>query len=458
MNDERIAPASFRATLAFLVSLALILSPWPAWAQVVRVAVPEAAAGAASAAAGVAPISGSFGALSAPALLAAASAPLPAAAPALVAPVSAAAAFASGAAAPSAEPAPAAAAAPAAPTAPAPPAFATEASVRGKTVVMVGTKSSRPFIMAEAARVARALGLTLVVVDDADHRENSKDVVPDDHFIAAPIGARDEASLNAVADAVAAHPIGGKADVVTSFMSLYANVTARVTDRLGAAGIPGAAVAAADDKPSARRLLNADPALAVPFSELTSEEQTRAAYREVSDGGRYKVVIKTIRGENSRFLALGLDSEEAAAKAYTRMDADVKAFVERPEAKQTTFSSHPGIMMERMIEKLPGTEETSVEVVMQRGKPAFAIVSDTQGIGHNKELAGGILVFPSQQPESAREEMIEASGRALKALGIEDGNARLDMMMTKDGPRVIEINPLMGSVAIWKVVHSLTGM
>src|SRR5205823_3070358 len=48
---------------------------------------------------------------------------------------------------------------------PAEPAFATEESVRGKTVVMVGTKGSRPFIMEEAARVAKELGLTLVLVD-----------------------------------------------------------------------------------------------------------------------------------------------------------------------------------------------------------------------------------------------------------------------------------------------------
>jgi hypothetical protein len=468
MNDQRDASNAGRATLASIVSFALVLAPWPAWAQTVRLNAPAGAASSASAAASLPQLGVSLGAPGAPALAPALNsarallAPAPAvsgaaalATPALSASVPAAAVFAPAAAAADA-PVPAAAA-PA--SAPAAPAFATEESVRGKTVVMVGTKSSRPFIMAEAARVARALGLTLVVVDDPANRANSKEFVPDSHFIAAPIGSRDEASLKAVAETVAAHPIAARADVVTSFMSLYANVTAHVTDRLHTSGITLSAVAAADHKPLARKLLNeADPEHAVPFAEIATDEQARAAYRRVSEDGRYKVILKTSRGENSRFLALNLDSEDAAAKAFAQMDADVKAFVARPEAKATTFSTHPGIMMERMIEKLPGTDETSAEVVMQNGKVAFAIVSDTQGIGHNKELAGGILVFPSQQPESVHREIIEATGRALNAMGIVNGSARPDLMVTKDGPRIVEINPLMGSVAIWEVVRSLTGV
>ena len=334
--------------------------------------------------------------------------------------------------------------------------FATEESVRGKTVVLVGTKGSRPFIIEEAVRVAKALGVTLVLVDDPANRANSAAHVPDSHFIAAPINARGAGDFDSIAETVAAHPIGGKADVVSGFMSLYAPIAGRITDRLGAAGIPGLAVSTADDKPRTREVLNKVPGLEVPFSEISSASQARAAYHKVSGGGRYKVVLKTIRGENSRFLALNIASEEAAAAEYLKMDAAVRDFVARPESKQTTFSSHPGIMMERMLEKAPGTEETSVEVVMQKGKAVFAMVSDTRGLGLKGELAGGIMVFPSQQHAYASQ--IQASERALNALGITDGNARLDIMETADGPRVIEVNPFMGGVAIWQAVKSLTGM
>jgi biotin carboxylase len=454
-----------RASISSLTAFALIAAPWPAWSQVERAVVAEVPAGSTPLALPPSASAGAFGlspALSATALESSPLRSAPSAAPAIALSPAAAAPASSPLRAPAAEAAPApsaaAAAAPAAAPAASAAAAAADESTRGKTVVMVGTKGTRPFIMEEAARVAHELGLRLVVVDEPGNRANSAAYVPDDRFIAAPIASRDAATLNAVAETVAAHPIGGKADVVTSFMSLYANVTAHVTERLHAAGIPGTAVAASDDKPTARRLLNIVPELEVPFSELTSAEEARTSYARVSDSGRYRVVLKTSRGENSRFLASGIDSADGAGRAFEQMDADVHAFVARPEAQQTTFAAHPGIMMERMLDKLPGTEETSVEVVMQNGRAAFAIVSDTLGIGPDRRLAGGILVFPSQQGEAAHKAMIEAAELALRTIGIENGNARLDMMMTAEGPRIIEINPFMGGVAIWEAVRSLTGV
>jgi hypothetical protein len=454
MNDQRDASAIGRATLASFVSLSLVLAPWPAWSQTVRFAAPAGAANSASAAAAVPSLGGSLGVSGAPALapafdsarafFAAPSAPL-AAAPAPFKTLSAAAAaITPAAAAPS--------------VASAPQAFPADSSVQGRTVIMVGTKGSRPFIMLEAARVAKELGLNLVLVDDPANRGNSRDSVPDSHFIPAQVNTRDAKTMGKIVEAVAAHAEGAKAHAVVGFMSLYANLTGKITDRLGARGIPGAAVAAADDKPEARKILNTVPELEVPFREIKTATQARKAYHDVSGGGKYKVVLKTIRGENSRFLAMGINSEEAAAAEYMKMDGAVRDFVARPEAKQTTFSAHPGIMMERMLEKKPGTEETSVEVVMQNGKAAFAIVSDTKGIGPKGELAGGIMAFPSQQPADEHRRLITAAERALNAIGIVDGNARLDMITTLEGHHVIEINPFMGGVAIWQAVKSLTGV
>lgn len=454
-----------RRASSLTVILSLIAAPWPAWGQVARIttAGTNAPIGApigaraqtnfnASAASSISPLlAPSLSAQSAPSAATREAAPLHAL------PVAAALAVGAAHSVPAAD-APQPAASPAASAANAPVQYATEDSVRGKTVVMVGTKGSRPFIMQEAARIARELGLTLVLVDDPANRANSAEFVPDSHFIPAPINARGAKSREKIAEAVAAHPVASQAYAVTGFMSLYAKLTGRITDRLGAKGIAGWSVAAADDKPEARKVLNEVPGLEVPFKEIKSAADARAAYHEISGGGRYKVVLKTIRGENSRFLALGIASEASAAAEYLKMDAEVKDFVSRPEAKQTTFSTHPGIMMERMLEKVPGTEETSVEVVMQNGKAAFAIVSDTRGIGEKGQLAGGMMVFPSQQPQAEHAALIEAAERALAALGIMNGNARLDMMTTPDGPRVIEVNPFMGGVAIWSAVKSLTGM
>lgn len=450
--------------MSLVVSLVLALAPWPAWAQTARVVAPiSAGASSAAGAAAVSPLANAPSALLSPSLgpLSAASLQV-GSAPAPLAPASmphAAAAQGVAPAAPVAAAPVAAAAVTSAPDARLTEAAAlAEAAVRGKTVVMVGTKGSRPFIMEEALRVARELGLNLVLVDDPANRKNSIDSIPDSNFIPVPVNTRDAKTMGRIAETVAAHPLGSRAHAVVGFMSLYANLTGKITDRLGAKGIAGDVVAAADNKPEARKRLNSDASQAVPYAVIASEKEARRAYHDVSEDGKYKVMIKTSRGENSRFLDLNLKSENEAAAAYLKMDAAVRDFVARPEARQTTFSSHPGIMMERMLEKKPGTEETSVEVVMQNGKAAFAIVSDTKGLGRSGELAGGILVFPGQTAVADHAELIAASERALKALGLTDGNARLDLFTTPDGPRVIEINPFMGGVAIWQAVKSLTGM
>lgn len=447
--------------MSFVVSLVVVLAPWPAWAQTARVVAPAASASSAAGAVIISPLSSAPSALLSPSLGTLSAASLQAgSAPAPLAPASI-----PNAAAPQT-------ALPVAPIAGAPLAATpsqqdtrlsesaplAEASVRGKTVIMVGTKGSRPFIMEEALRVAKELGLNLVLVDDPANRKNSIGTIPDSNFIAAPINTRDGKTMGKIAEAVAAHPEGAKAHAVVGFMSLYASLTGKITDRLGAKGIAGDVVAAADNKPEARKRLNSDASQHVAYAVIGSEKEARRAYHEISEEGKYKVMIKTSRGENSRFLDLNIKSENEAAAAYLKMDAAVRDFVARPEAKQTTFSTHPGLMMERMLEKNPGTEETSVEVVMQDGKAAFAIVSDTKGLGQKGELAGGILVFPGQTAVADHAELIAASERALKALGLRDGNARLDLFSTPDGPRVIEINPFMGGVAIWQAVKSLTGM
>lgn len=451
-----------KALAASVLALAIILAPWPAWAQFAR-AVPATGAGFSSAPRSVVPAAPTAGSFS----FAPASPGTTLSLPAPVAPS----VSRSIAGAPAALPlVPSGVSAPAAVSAVAPafagtevsgraapeyPAVLPDASAKGKTVIMVGTKRSRPFVLAEAVRTAKALGVDLYLVDDPAHRAHSEALIPDSHFIAAPITDRAPEAVEAMAKAVAAHPAAARADVIAGFFSSYAKITARITDLVGAAGIPGSAVSAADDKVATRQVLNRDPELAVPSRAVTSAEDARKAFTELGGG---KFIMKTIRGENSRFLAINLDSPEAVEKAYLEMDEAVKAFAVRPESKTTTFSSHPGILLERMLEKLPGSEETSVEVVMQAGRPAFALVSDTLNIGPNRELAAGSITFPSEAPAAVHAAITLAASKALAVLGITDGNARVDMILTKEGPKVVEINPFMGGVNIFLAVKSLTGM
>jgi len=330
-----------------------------------------------------------------------------------------------------------------------------DAAVRGKTLLLVGTRSSRPFILEETARVARELGLKLILLDRPENRPHSAALVPDSHFIAAPIDRRDDASMADIVRKVAEISRRSTIDVVAAFRSHHAKLVGRIVGEIRAAGVPKQAVLTADDKAKTREALNSVPELAVPARKIRSAEEARMAFRELGGG---KFVMKSNHGENSRFIEMGIDSEEAAERTYRRMEASLKAYAEQSESGSTIFNRYPGILMERMLEQAPGTHESSVELVMQNGRPVFAMVSDTHGIGPAREYAGGSLSFPSQQDAAIQQAFVAAAAKALQVLGIHDGNARVDVIMTPAGARIIEVNPYLGGAAIWKCVKILTGI
>ena len=330
-----------------------------------------------------------------------------------------------------------------------------DAEVRGKTVILVGTRSSRPFILEETVRVAAKLGLKLVLVDRQENREHSRAVVADANFIAAPIDKRDDATIRAITKTIADYAAKNKVDAVVAFRSHHAQLVGRIVDELKVIGVPGKAVRTADDKAKAREKLNEVPELAVASRKVKSAEEARRAFTELGGG---KFVMKSNHGENSQFIQMNVDSPEMAEATYRKMEAGLKEFAKQTEATSTIFNRYPGILIERQLEKAPGTHEASVEMVMQNGKAVFAMVSDTHGIGVNEEYAGGSLVFPSQQAPDVQNALIAAAEKATAHIGIKNGNARVDILMTPQGPAIIEVNPYLGGAAIWKAVHVLTGM
>ncbi|MBI3549713.1 MAG: ATP-grasp domain-containing protein [Elusimicrobia bacterium] len=338
----------------------------------------------------------------------------------------------------------------------APSEFFDEAAVRGKTLLLVGTRASREFILNETVRVSKKLGLNLVLLDRPEDRAHSAPHVPEANFIPAPIDDRTAPTIASNAARVVDFARNSAVDAVISFRSHHAKLTGEIVDRLRARGVAKRAVVTADTKPLMREAVNAKvPEQSVPFRRITSVEEARRAYAELGGG---KFILKTVQGENSRFLATGLDSAEAVAAAYRRMDKAVSAFAKQHRETSSIFNRHPGIFMERELEPVPGTNEVSVEVVMQRGKAAIAVVSDTLKIGKKDELAGASMTFPSQLGRDMQKAFVAAAEKALNAVGILEGNARIDMMMTKDGARVIEINPYLGGSAVHTAVLLQTGV
>jgi hypothetical protein len=334
-----------------------------------------------------------------------------------------------------------------------------DADVRGKTLLMVGTRGSRPFIIEEAVRVAKELGLNLVLLDKAENRKNSAGVVADLDFVAAPIDHRDDKTMKSITEQVQALAKTRKIDYVVAFRSHHAKLVGKIVDATGISGVPGRVALTAEDKAKTRKALNAVPEQAVPYREVKTEAEVREFYRQYGGTGSFsKFVMKSKLGENSRFVELDIDSEEKLVSAFLKMDAALRAEAKKKEASDTIFNRYPGIIVERMLEKAPGTVEASVEMVVQNGAVKFAMVSDTHGVGLKGELAGGSMTFPSQMTQQVQDALVAASVKALAIVGLRDGNARVDIMMTPDGPKVIEINPFLGGAAIYTAIKLVTGI
>jgi len=200
-------------------------------------------------------------------------------------------------------------------------------SVRGKTLLLVGTSKSRPFILEETKRVADKLGLKLVLLDKPEAREQSLGVIPDSHFIPAPIASHDQADMEAIVEKVAQYAQGARIHAVLSLLNPYVELAGKIVDRVGAAGNSGDATKAAHTKSIAReRIMEAAPEVATPSRVVQSPEEARRAYRELGGG---KFVMKPIHGGGSTLVVVNIASEESAERAWREIDSGLKAFAKR---------------------------------------------------------------------------------------------------------------------------------
>ena len=87
--------------------------------------------------------------------------------------------------------------------------------------------------------------------------------------------------------------------------------------------------------------------------------------------------------------------------------------------------------------------EVSVEIIAHNGEVNILAVTDklTTGAPHFVELGHS---QPSMLPPDDLEKIEKVAVRAVKAVGIADGPAHVEIMLTSDGPKMIELGARMG--------------
>ncbi len=116
-------------------------------------------------------------------------------------------------------------------------------------------------------------------------------------------------------------------------------------------------------------------------------------------------------------------------------------------ASQYDYSRHESRGAGVIVEEYMEGPEVSVEIIVQGGVPHILQVTDklTTGAPHFVEMG-------HSQPSRLAAEDLDAirnlAGRAALAVGIKNGPAHAEIMLTKDGPKMVEIGARMGGDCI----------
>lgn len=112
-----------------------------------------------------------------------------------------------------------------------------------------------------------------------------------------------------------------------------------------------------------------------------------------------------------------------------------------------SYSSENGRSGTVIVEEYMVGPEVSVEVIVWQGIPHVLQVTDklTTGAPHFVEMGHS---QPSRLPEQDLEKIRDLACRAVKAVGIQNGPAHVEIMLTKEGPKMVELGARMGGDCI----------
>lgn len=271
-----------------------------------------------------------------------------------------------------------------------------------KTILLLGAGSEQIV----AITLARELGFRVIA---ADGNPRAPGLALADK--GATLDIRDVESIVALAKAE-------KADGIFTHAVEIPHVVAAAAKRLGLPGLdPKAAHRATHKLERALRLRE----MGVPFPKFAWAESSEEAARRARDMG-FPAVMKPVDNAGARGVRR-VDSESEAAEAY---------------AWATQFSKERIVLIEEFVTG----PEISTESVILDGRIVTTGFAD-----RNYEKKAAYAPFfiedghtiPSSLPADKQAEIIDLVERAIRALGIDWGVAKGDIILTDHGPLVFEM-------------------
>lgn len=153
----------------------------------------------------------------------------------------------------------------------------------------------------------------------------------------------------------------------------------------------------------------------------------KSEFNEIRDSFSYPCVLKPTDNAGSRGVML----------VYNREELDVAYEFSRVNGRSGAV----------IIEEYMTGHEVSVEIITSHGAVNILAVTDklTTGAPHFVELGHN---QPSTLNEDSIDQIKDLATRAVKSIGLTDGPAHVEIMLTVDGPKMIELGARMGGDCI----------
>lgn len=229
--------------------------------------------------------------------------------------------------------------------------------------------------------------------------------------------------IPAVVNAAKRHGVCG---IVTVASDMPMRSVAAVAKELGLVGISDETALKATNKAFMRKAFE-EQGVAIPaFFKVSSKEE----YFEAADKLGERFIVKPADNSGSRgiFLVDDKNNKEVLEGAYEY---------------SRKYSRNGDVMVEEFMVG----PEVSVELLAVKGDYHVLQITDklTTGAPHFVEIGHS---QPSRLPEETKEKIKALAIAAAKAVGIENGPGHAEIIVTKDGPKMVEIGARMGGGCI----------
>lgn len=169
-------------------------------------------------------------------------------------------------------------------------------------------------------------------------------------------------------------------------------------------------------------------------------EQVRQAAMDLG----YPLVIKPVDLASSAFVQR-VDDEDALHRAFAALEEFPLNFRDQPR--------EPIVLLEEFLEG----EEVSVESISCQGETTIVGITDKSVTGAPYFIENGHM-FPADLTQDQRQTVTEYVRQVLAAVGYDHGIGHTEVKLTRNGPRIVEINPRTPGNYIVELIHRVTGL